>query len=123
MQHQTSPLNGNFGIVIEDVARSDLGDPDFQRAAYDLWTLHGGLLAVRGEDLAATAPQELMDWSRVFGAIEEGKLDANLLERFRKLAQEEARNTESIAERRARGRRFGKMVKEVVRDKRAKGKE
>ena len=59
----------------------------------------------------------------VRAAIEEGRLDANVLERFQKLSQEEARNTESIAERRARGRRFGKMVREVTRDKRARGQE
>ncbi len=54
----------------------------------------------------------------VLAAIDTGTLDAERLERWRKLAAEEARNTENLAERRARDRAFGKMVKGVMRDKR-----
>jgi len=70
MQHKTSPLNGRFGVMIEDVRRTDLLDPAFQREAYELWTRHGGLLALRGADLADTAPEELITWSEVFGRVE-----------------------------------------------------
>lgn len=70
MEHSTSTLNGDFGIAIEDVTRGDLADPAFQREAYDLWMKHGGLLAVRGDDLAETSPEELTRWAAVFGAIE-----------------------------------------------------
>ena len=76
MQHDTSSLNGDFGIMIEGVTRSDLADPAFQREAFDLWTKHGGLLAVRGSDLADTTPEELMAWSEVFGAVEHGNFVA-----------------------------------------------
>jgi len=71
MEHKTSALNGDFGLMIEDVTRQDLEDSGFQREAYDLWTRHGGLIAVRGPDLADTSPEELMAWSGVFGAVEE----------------------------------------------------
>lgn len=71
MKHKTSALNGAFGLMIEDVTRSDLEDTGFQREAYDLWTEHGGLIAVRGDDLAETSPEQLMEWSGVFGAVEE----------------------------------------------------
>jgi hypothetical protein len=54
MNHKTSPLNGDFGVMIEGVSRADISDPAFQRQAFDLWTEHGGLLAVRGDDLADT---------------------------------------------------------------------
>lgn len=70
MDHKTSTLNGDFGLMIEDVTRQDLEDSDFQREAYDLWTRHGGLIAVRGPDLAETSPAQLMAWSGVFGAVE-----------------------------------------------------
>jgi alpha-ketoglutarate-dependent taurine dioxygenase len=76
MEHQHSALNGDFGVVIEGVTRRDLGDPAFQWEAYDLWTRHGGLLAVRGGDLPEVTPQELVDWSTVFGAVEYANLVA-----------------------------------------------
>ena len=70
MKHTNARLNGDFGVMIEGVSRSDLADADFQREAYDLWSRHGGLLAVRGADLMELSPAELMAWSQVFGAVE-----------------------------------------------------
>jgi len=70
MQHKTSPLNGDFGVMIEGVSRRDLKDATFQREAYDRWIRQGGLLTVRGNDLAAIPPEELVAWSEVFGAVE-----------------------------------------------------
>ena len=74
--HKTATLNGDFGFMIEDVTRKDLESTRFQRAAYDLWTQHGGLIAVRGVDLADISPEELMAWSSVFGEVEEITLAA-----------------------------------------------
>ena len=59
----------------------------------------------------------------VLAAIEVGTLDADRLKRWRKLAAEAAHNTESLAERRARDRAFGKMVKGVLKDKRKPDRE
>ncbi|MEC8387421.1 MAG: TauD/TfdA family dioxygenase, partial [Pseudomonadota bacterium] len=53
------------------MSRRDLDDPDFQHHAFDLWTRHGGLLAIRGDDLAALSPAALVAWSEVFGAVEQ----------------------------------------------------
>jgi len=50
-------------------------------------------------------------------AIESGTLDTERARRWRKLAAEEAYNAESFAERRARDRAFGKMVKRIMKDK------
>ncbi|WP_371169482.1 ribosome small subunit-dependent GTPase A [Aliiroseovarius sp. 2305UL8-7] len=47
-------------------------------------------------------------------AIEAGELDLDRLERWRKLRAGEAKNTETVAESRARERKFSKMVKGVV---------
>lgn len=76
MNFKTSALNGDFGILIDRVTRSDLGNQDFQRNAYDLWTRHGGLLAVRGDDLPDITPEELIAWSSVFGKVENEVLAA-----------------------------------------------
>ncbi|MFZ8899668.1 MAG: hypothetical protein ACO20X_14140, partial [Alphaproteobacteria bacterium] len=73
---KTSVMNGDFGIIIHDVTRSDLNNSDFQSVAFDLWSKHGGLLAVRGDDLINTSAQELMAWSEVFGSIEYGNFVA-----------------------------------------------
>ena len=67
MKHPTSTLNGKFGILIDEVTRSDLGNKEFQSWAHGLWMEHGGLLGVRGSDLAELPPQDLVAWSGVFG--------------------------------------------------------
>ena len=53
----------------------------------------------------------------VLDAIERGTIDQARLARWRKLAAEEHRNSETLAERRARDKDFGKMVRSVMRDK------
>lgn len=50
----------------------------------------------------------------VQAAIKAGTLDADRLERWRKLEREDNRNTETIAQSRKRSKEFGKMVKDVV---------
>ncbi len=59
----------------------------------------------------------------VLAALEAGTLEPDRLKRWRKLVAEEARNTESLADRRARERGFGKMVKSIMKSKRDQGKE
>lgn len=56
----------------------------------------------------------------VQAAIEDGRLDPDRLARWRKLRREDARNTETIAERRRRDRQFGRMVRTVMADKTGK---
>ena len=58
----------------------------------------------------------------VQAAITAGTLDAGRLQRYRKLCAEDRRNTETLAERRARDKEFGKMCRTIMADKRpAKG--
>jgi ribosome biogenesis GTPase len=54
----------------------------------------------------------------VLAAIDDGRLDAGRLKRFRKLLAEDRRNTETIAERRARDRSLGQLYKSILSDKR-----
>lgn len=53
----------------------------------------------------------------VLAAIDEGTLDPARLRRYHKLKAEDRRNTETIADRRSRDRRFGKMIKTVMSEK------
>jgi ribosome biogenesis GTPase / thiamine phosphate phosphatase len=50
-------------------------------------------------------------------AILAGDLEADRVKRWRKLKAEELYNSETLAERRARGRAFGKLAKSVKKDK------
>lgn len=50
-------------------------------------------------------------------AIESGALEEARYRRWRKLASEEARNSESLHERHARDRAFGRMVRRIMKDK------
>lgn len=54
----------------------------------------------------------------VLAAIEVGELDADRLLRYHKLQLEDRRNTESLAERRARDRSMGKLYKSIQSGKR-----
>jgi ribosome biogenesis GTPase len=53
----------------------------------------------------------------ILAALAEGSLEAERLRRWRKLLAEDASNSESLAERRARDRAFGKMAKSAMREK------
>ena len=53
----------------------------------------------------------------VKNAIESGELEARRLSNYRKLMREQAFNSASLAEKRARDKDFGKMIKSVLSDK------
>jgi ribosome biogenesis GTPase len=56
----------------------------------------------------------------VEAAVADGTLDEDRVRRWKKLLAEEAHNSASLAERRARGKEFGKMVKRVMSEKKNK---
>ena len=70
MPHKISYLNGDFGAMIDGVRREDLANSDFKEQALKLWTDQGGLIGLRGDDLAHLTPDQLMDWSACFGLID-----------------------------------------------------
>ncbi|WP_109310750.1 ribosome small subunit-dependent GTPase A [Ruegeria sp. AU67] len=55
-------------------------------------------------------------------AISTGSLDTERLERWRKLRREDERNSETVAQSRARDKAFGKMVRSVMQDKKSRKK-
>lgn len=56
----------------------------------------------------------------VNAALEAGDIDRDRVRRWKKLAAEEAWNSSSLAERRARDKAFGKMVKGIMKEKNAR---
>ena len=53
-------------------------------------------------------------------AITRGELDARRLSSYQKLLREQAFNSATLAEKRARDRSFGKMIKSVMEEKKAR---
>lgn len=58
----------------------------------------------------------------VIAAVEAGELDERRLESFRKLNAEQEHNSRTLAERRERDRKAGKMIKSILADKRRRGR-
>ena len=55
-------------------------------------------------------------------AVDRGEVDAARLLRWQKLAAEDARNTETLAQSRARDKSFGKMIRQVKSEMKRRGK-
>ena len=64
-------INNGFGVQVDNATRGALKDPDFKSQCLELWAEFGGLLVVRGDDLSDMTPQELVEFSEVFGNIEQ----------------------------------------------------
>ena len=58
------------------------------------------------------------DGCAVLGALRSGVIDAASLENFRKISREQALFNSTIAERRERDRKFGRMCKNIMKEKR-----
>jgi ribosome biogenesis GTPase len=76
------------------------------------------IAALAGECRFVDCSHDAEPGCAVQAAISEGTLDAERLRRYRKLQSEDRRNTETLAQRRARDKSFGKMIKNVLADKR-----
>ena len=55
-------------------------------------------------------------------AIDRGEVSAERLERWQKLVAEDARNSETLAQSRARDKSFGKMIRQVKSEMKRRGK-
>ena len=82
--------------------------------------LFGDILDLAADCRFSDCRHETEPGCAVVAAVEAGTLDADRLQRFRKLAAEEARNSEAIADRRAREKTFGKLVKAVIKEKKGR---
>ena len=73
--------------------------------------------ALAGKCKFADCTHESEPGCAVRRAVQSGDVELERLQRWRKLTREEARNSESIAERRARDKSFGRLIKNVVEEK------
>lgn len=78
----------------------------------------GDIVAIAERCRFSDCSHEVEPDCAVLAAIDEGRLDAGRLQRFRKLLSEDRRNTETIAERRARDRSLGQLYKSILSGKR-----
>jgi ribosome biogenesis GTPase len=106
------------GWLLDTPGMRELQLYDAETGVADLYADVGTLAA---ECRFADCSHETEPGCAVRAAIEDGRLDPARLQRFRKLAAEEARNSEAIHKRRARERGFGKMVKAIMKEKGDRG--
>lgn len=78
----------------------------------------GDIVAIADSCRFSDCSHEAEPGCAVLAAIDEGRLDADRLKRYRKLLSEDRRNTETIAERRARDRSLGQLYKSIQSGKR-----
>jgi len=103
------------GWLIDTPGMRELQLVDVGDALDDLF---GDIVSIAAGCRFSDCSHEAEPGCAVQAAIDEGQLDVARLKRFRKLLSEDRRNTETIAERRARDRSFGRMIKSVLSDKR-----
>ncbi|MDU8944417.1 ribosome small subunit-dependent GTPase A [Ovoidimarina sediminis] len=77
----------------------------------------GDIVELAGACRFADCAHEAEPGCAVQAAIAAGALEDGRLRRWRKLQSENRRNTETVAEARARDKSFGKMVREVMKEK------
>ena len=75
------------------------------------------IVALAGECRFSDCRHETEPGCAVRAALEDGRIGSDRLRRYRKLAAEDARNSEAVHERRARERGFGRMVRKIVEEK------
>ena len=103
------------GWLIDTPGMRELQLVDVAEALDDVFNEIAGLAgACRFVDCTHTSEPDCA----VLAAIDAGELDPDRLRRYRKLLSEDRRNTESLAERRARDRSTGRLYKSILADKR-----
>jgi ribosome biogenesis GTPase len=112
------PLPGG-GWIIDTPGMRELGLVD---AARGIAATFGDIDEIARGCRFADCRHESEPGCAVLTAIAEGTLDPARLDRWRKLAREEARTSLSVIEARRRERAFGRMVKEAMVSKRDRGK-
>jgi ribosome biogenesis GTPase len=75
------------------------------------------IVALAGECRFSDCRHETEPGCAIRAALEDGRIGSDRLRRYRKLAAEDARNSEAVHERRARERGFGRMVRKIVEEK------
>jgi len=107
--HRSLHLLPGGGIVLDSPGMRELAIADAEAGVSSMFE---DIEALAGHCRFADCGHETEPGCAVREAIETGTLDERRLESYRKLKREELYNTETVAERHARVRQFGKMVRE-----------
>jgi ribosome biogenesis GTPase len=86
-------------------------------AADGIASVFADIVAIAGRCRFGDCRHETEPGCAIAAAVQAGELDAARVKRWRKLAAEEAHNNESLSERRARDRAFGKMARRAMEEK------
>ena len=89
-------------------------------AAYGLETLFSDLTELAASCRFRDCAHDTEPGCAIRAAVERGDVDADRLERWRKLDAEDRFNSETLAERRSRDKSFGKMVKQAMKAKKSR---
>lgn len=107
--HRSLYLLASGGLLLDSPGMRELGITDAETGISSAFADVESLAATcRFNDCA----HESEPGCAVQAAIEQGELDERRLDSYRKLRREEVHNTETVAERHARARQFGRMVKQ-----------
>jgi ribosome biogenesis GTPase len=113
--HRELIILDNGAIIIDNPGMRELGitddDEGIKTTYQDILELS---LKCRFPDCRHTNE----DGCAVLGALRSGVIDAASLENFRKISREQALFNSTIAERRERDRKFGRMCKNIMKEKR-----
>ena len=105
---------GAGGWLIDTPGMRELRIADVESGVADVFT---DVTELAARCRFADCRHEAEPGCAVRAAIDAGALDPDRLERYRKLAAEDARNSASLRERRARERGFGRMSKSILKAK------
>ncbi len=103
------------GWLADTPGMRELGLTDAQAGIKDVFA---DIVALAEHCRFADCAHETEPGCALQAALADGRLEPARVKRWRKLIAEDARNTETLAERRARHRAFGKKVKGIMREKR-----
>jgi ribosome biogenesis GTPase / thiamine phosphate phosphatase len=105
---RTMYLTSTGALVIDTPGMRELG---LQNVADGISGVFEDIVALTGDCRFRDCRHDTEPGCAVRSAVRSGALDADRVERWRKLMIEDERNTETEHERRARNRRFGRVVK------------
>ena len=112
--HREMHRLGTGGWLLDTPGMRELQLTDVQAGIEEVFS---DIAALAGSCRFRDCQHETEPGCAISAAIEDGEIDPGRVKRWKKLVAEEARNSASLAERRANNRAFGKMIKVVTKAK------
>lgn len=112
--HREMHRLGAGGWLLDTPGMRELQLTDVQAGIEEVFS---DITALTGSCRFRDCQHETEPGCAIRAAVENGEVDPDRLKRWKKLVAEDVRNSETLAERRANGRAFSKMIKNVVQSK------